>query len=123
MIIWIKRCARILAIGSFFIVFFLGIDPSDPFDKTALLMAFLKGCLGALLFWAVGFVCADIVIKGLVAGVPADEKDPLEGGVLQRLYDVKTSLTPEAESLDKDHGKVSAAGKHVKEKMAGQKTP
>ena len=98
MIIWIKRFARILAISSFFIVFFLGIDPSDPFDRTALFIAFLKGCLGALLFWTVGFVLADIVIKGLVAGVRTEKSDVIEGGVLQRLYEVQSGLTPEAES-------------------------
>ena len=124
MTIWIKRCARILAISSFFIAFFLGIDPSDPFDKTALLTAYLKGCLGALLFWAVGFVVADIVVKGLVAGVPFDEKDTLEGGVLQRLYDVRSGLTPEAGGPDHDHdGDSKAAVGAWEKKKADQKTP
>jgi hypothetical protein len=110
MIIWIKRFARILAISSFFIVFFLGIDPSDPFDRTALFIAFLKGCLGALLFWTVGFVLADIVIKGLVAGVRTEKSDIIEGGVLQRLYEVQSGLTPEAESAagGRERGRDSA---------------
>jgi hypothetical protein len=100
MIIWIKRCARILALSSFFIVFFLGIDPSDPFDKTALFIAFLKGCLASLLFWTVGFVLADIVIKGLVADVPTGKNDTIEGGVLQRLHEVQAGLTPETGSAE-----------------------
>lgn len=120
MIIWIKRCARILAISSFFIAFFLGVDPSDPFDRTVLLTAFLKGCLGALLFWAFGFVLADIVIKGMVADVHTDKNDTFEGGVLQRLYDVQSSLTPEAEKVVQ--GRDSATAK-AKKKKVNKETP
>lgn len=116
MIIWIKRCARILAISSFFIAFFLGLDPSDPFDKTALLMAFVKGCLGALMFWAVGYIIADIVIKGLVAGIPTHEEDAIEGGVLQRLYDFRSDLNPDSQ------GESAQAGAVGDKKKTNQKT-
>jgi hypothetical protein len=109
MIIWIKRCARILAMSSFFLVFFLSVDPADPFDKAALCIAFLKGCVGALMFWAVGFILADIVIKGLVIGMHTEKSDTIEGGVLQRLYEVQSGTAPEAESRARSRTGLSTA--------------
>lgn len=108
-----------MAIGSFFIAFFLGMDPNDPFDKNMLVVAFLKGCAGAFLFWAAGFVLGDIVIKGIVSDIGADEKDALEGGVLQRLYTMQGSLAPEAQSSGKNEGSSAVARKSA----ASIKTP
>lgn len=97
MTFWIKRCARMMATGSFFIAFFLGMDPNDPFDKNMLIVAVLKGCAAAFLFWAAGFVLADIVIKGMVSDISTDEKDALEGGVLGRLYGMQAGMAPETQ--------------------------
>jgi hypothetical protein len=93
---WIKRTARLLGMVSFFIVFFLGIDPNDPFNTHIIAVAFAKGLAGALLLWLSGFIIADIVIKGLITDVRTNEDDTLEGGILQRLHSVQSSLTPEA---------------------------
>ncbi len=93
---WIKRIARIVSIGSFFIGFFMSIDPTDPFNAAIIAVAFCKGCAGALFFWLAGFVVADIIIKGLVIGVPTDQEDTLEGGLLQRLFDAQSAQTPQA---------------------------
>jgi hypothetical protein len=98
MMYWIKRIARILGMLSFFTVFFLGIDPADPFDATTAGIAFAKGCAGAFLFWFLGFIIADIVIKGLVTDVPTHDNDKIEGGLLQRLHGVQSSLSPPSEA-------------------------
>jgi hypothetical protein len=93
---WIKRIARLLSLSSFFIIFLFGIDPADIFNANTALIAFAKGCVGALLFWLLGFIVADIIIKGLVTDVRTDENDTLEGGLLQRLHGVQASLSPDS---------------------------
>jgi hypothetical protein len=82
MIYWIKRIATILSAMSFFIVFFLSIDSTDPFNASIALVAFAKGLAGAFLFWGAGFVIADIVIKALVTDLRVERNDILEGGIL-----------------------------------------
>jgi hypothetical protein len=99
MMYWIKRIARLLGMLSFFVAFAFGIDPADPFNANVAIVAFVKGCAGALLFWLVGFIVADIVIKGLVADVRTDENDSLEGGLLQRLHTLQSSLSPDSGGL------------------------
>jgi len=92
---WIKRIAAMLSVGSFFIGFFMSVDPADPFDAATLVIAIIKGGAGALLFWAVGFVVADIVIKGLVADLHTGQDDFVKGGLLQRLYTVQSQGSPD----------------------------
>jgi hypothetical protein len=104
MMYWIKRIARLLGMLSFFAVFFLGIDPADPFDATTAGIAFAKGCAGAFLFWLLGFIIADIVIKGLVTDVPTVDSDTIEGGLLQRLHGVQSSLSPGQSGANKGIG-------------------
>ncbi len=96
MMYWIKRMARMLGMLTFFVVFFLGIDPEDPFNANVAAIAFFKGLAGAFLFWLLGFIIADIVVKGLVTDVPTDDNDTVEGGLLQRIHNVQSSLTPGA---------------------------
>ncbi len=98
MICWIKRIARILGILSFFIAFFMGIDPYDPFDVRTALNAVIKGFAGALLFWMMGFIVADIIIKGIMMSVPTEASDAIEGGLLQRLHAARSSLSGESDA-------------------------
>ncbi|HAJ79940.1 MAG TPA: hypothetical protein DCO75_09220 [Fibrobacteres bacterium] len=91
---WIKRIAGMLSTGAFFIGFFMSIDPVDPFNATIFIVALLKGAVGAIFFWALGFVIADIVIKGLVTGIHTDANDTVEGGLLQRIYSAQATATP-----------------------------
>jgi hypothetical protein len=99
---WIKRIAGMLSFGSFFIGFFMSIDPSNPFDAGALAIACFKGGAGALMFWAAGFVMADIVVKGLVTDLHTEQKDVVEGGLLQRIFVVQSARTPEFEGVEGD---------------------
>ena len=92
MMYWIKRIARQLELLTFFTVFASGIDPADPFNAQIAIWACAKGCVGALLFWLLGFIIADIVIKGLVTDIRTDENDTMEGGLLQRLHDVQSNV-------------------------------
>jgi hypothetical protein len=86
MIYWIKRIARIIAFLSFFVIFFSGIDPGDPFNTTSALLAFLKAFCGGALFWLTGFIISDIILKGAVEDIPHEAVEPLEGGLIQRIH-------------------------------------
>jgi hypothetical protein len=113
MILWIKRIARLMSMLSFFVVFFLSLDPADPFSASIAVIAFIKGCVGALLFWFLGFIAADIVIKGLVTDMHTNKSDTLEGGLLQRLYSMQSSLSPDSRgskgATGRDGAKTEAA--------------
>jgi hypothetical protein len=95
MAFWIKRTARILGVVTFFVVFFIGLDPAHPFDSHIVIIAFLKGVAGAILFWFAGFILGDIVFKGLVTGVSTGEPDAIDGGLIQRIHDEKMRNDPD----------------------------
>ena len=95
MVFWIKRTARILSIITFFVVFFIGLDPAQPFDPQILALAALKGFCGAVLFWFAGFVLGDIVFKSIVSGVETTPSDKIEGGFIQRIHDEKSRMHPD----------------------------
>ncbi len=86
MIYWIKRIARIVAFCSFFVIFFSGINPEDPFDSTVAVMAFLKAFCGAVLLWVSGFIISDIILKGAIEDIRHDDIEVLEGGIIQRIH-------------------------------------
>jgi hypothetical protein len=95
MVYWIKKSARILSIITFFVVFFIGLDPAHPFDPQIAAVALLKGFCGAVLFWFAGFILGDIVFKSIVTGVETTQTDEIEGGLLQRIHDEKKKTHPD----------------------------
>ncbi len=99
MAFWIKRTARIIGAVTFFVVFFMGLDPARPFDPQIVATAFSKGVLGAILFWFAGFILGDIVFKGLVTDVTTAESDAIEGGLLQRIHEEKIRSNPDTVGL------------------------
>jgi hypothetical protein len=95
MVFWIKRSARILSIVTFFVVFFIGLDPAQPFDPQIAAVAFMKGFFGAVLFWFAGFILGDIVFKGIVSGIETTQSDSIDGGLIQRIHDEKVRAHPD----------------------------
>lgn len=100
MIFWIRRCARIVAFLVFFLVFFMGIDPANPFDAGTASMAFLRALLGGALFWFAGFVIGDIVLKGVVEDIEHDKLEELEGGIVQRIRETKEREPVNTKAVD-----------------------
>jgi hypothetical protein len=109
MVQWIKRFAGILGWMSFFIVLFAGIDPADPFDMSIALPALARAIISATLFWFAGFIIGDIMFKGVVEDVVEREMDDIEGGVLQRIHDIKresaAATMQEHQAADESSGK------------------
>jgi hypothetical protein len=116
MVFWIKRTARILGVVTFFVVFFIGLDPAQPFDPQIVTIAFFKGVLGAVLFWFAGFILGDIVFKGLITGVATTDSDAIDGGLIQRIHDEKKRIDPDVPPL-----KESSKGREKKNKEDNKK--
>jgi len=95
MIFWIKKFARILSILTFFVVFFIGLNSPDPFDPMIISIALVKAIIGAILFWFIGIIVADIVLKGIVAETDTVPEDAIDGGLIQRIYEEKEKQNPD----------------------------
>ena len=89
MIYWIKKISRLIALITFFIIFFCGIDINDPFNIYNATSAFIKAFFGAVLLWLTAFVICDIILKGAVEDVPKEEIEVLDGGIIQRLHETQ----------------------------------
>jgi hypothetical protein len=96
---WIKRIARILAIGVFFGVFLAGINPDNPLDVTNGLWALAKALVGFAVFWIAGYILGDIIFKGVVESVGTDDVPLYEGGLIQRVKEEKLKQDPDAKAL------------------------
>ena len=89
MIYWIKKISRIVALLTFFIIFFVGINFDDPFNVNNAINAFVKGFFGAFLLWITAFVICDIILKGAVEDIPSEEIEVLDGGIIQRIHETQ----------------------------------
>ena len=104
MLFWIKKAAAVLGIAAFFLLLLFGMAGSRQFTFEALVPVFFRAVLGAGLFWVIGIVIADILVKGIITDASIDRQHLVEGGLLQRVLFVKEQdLRP--------GGAVKAAGK------------
>jgi hypothetical protein len=99
---WIKTSAWILAGCAFFAVLLVSIDPSDPFNLDVTVPALLKALASALLFWLLGYIVGDVVLKGLVESVTVEEIPAYEGGLIQQVRDEKLRSDPELLATEAD---------------------
>lgn len=94
MVYWIKKIARISGLCVFFLIFIYCIDYKDPYSAQNAIIAALKAGLGAGLFWFLGFIIGDIIIKGIFIDLPTNKDDMIEGGLVQRLYTYQERSKP-----------------------------
>jgi hypothetical protein len=99
MIAWIKRIASILAIATFFVLLLLGLVSSQSFSWEAFAPAFVRAFAGAALFWIVGIIIGDIVLKGVITDIEIDQKNLIEGGLLQQVHAIKERTLPGGSEL------------------------
>ena len=121
MIYWIKKISRIVAFITFFIIFFCGIDPNDPFNIYNATSAFIKAFFGAVLLWLTAFVICDIILKGAVEDVPKEDVEVLDGGIIQRLHETQSENKvidgAEKDVTEEEKQKKKQAKKKIKEKL------
>ena len=115
MIYWIRRIARLVALGGFLIIFFSGINVENIFDASTALIALLKALCGGILLWFCGFVISDILLKGAVEDIPQDTLEVLDGGLIQRLHESKNQKRV-IDNFEKDVEKKMQPDKKVTKK-------
>ena len=101
MLQWIKKVSLICAFLVFIIVLLSGIDFEDILDEANAIAALSKALCSAIGMWLVSMIICDIIFKGITNDISNKDLDISEGGLIQRISEVKT------EPLVKD-GKIHA---------------
>ena len=100
MIYWIKKISKLMALSVFLLVLFSGINYRDPFNGYYLFPAVIKAFLAGISFWFVGFIIFDIIFKGILEDIPADNIDILDGGIVQRIKQRSAKNPFEGDNID-----------------------
>lgn len=82
MIILSKRIAQILSIAVFLLLTIVGIFSKSEFYLGHLPIILLKAFIGYVIFWLLGIVVADIVLKSIVSSVENEKIEKWEGGLM-----------------------------------------
>jgi hypothetical protein len=92
---WIKKCARIFGAIVFFLILFYNLIEMNSFESTVIVIAIIKAFLCGVIFWFVGFIISDILLKGIITDIDTNNKENLlEGGFVQRMHMEKEKLHP-----------------------------
>lgn len=90
----IRKIASLIGISTFFLLFFLSLAVSQEFTLQSLAVSLGRAVIGGSLFWVIGIVIADILLKGVVTDIDQDKKILMEGGLLQRVQTIQSDLVP-----------------------------
>ena len=96
MVYWIRKCARFLSLFTLIILFAVGIDPGDPFNVHEIVASLLRAIAAASVVWLIGFIIGDMLFKGIIEDIDYRSIDIYEGGLLQRIHDVREEYNPES---------------------------
>ncbi|MFH0918885.1 MAG: hypothetical protein V1913_00870 [Fibrobacterota bacterium] len=77
-----KRIAQFLSLFVFFVLLIAGIFSSDSFTLAHLPMIVLKAFIGYVIFWLLGIVLSDIVLKAVMNAMEDKKYETWEGGLL-----------------------------------------
>lgn len=85
----IQRFAKIIAVMAFFILFIVGLFSNYSLDLFSVLVSFFKASIGGLIFWIIGVIISDIILKGLLESIDTTRDNKWEGGLLTRFVEEK----------------------------------
>ncbi|MBN1129528.1 MAG: hypothetical protein JXA71_11105 [Chitinispirillaceae bacterium] len=94
MLHWIRTFAAVFGCSVFFILFFICLAGENEFSLQSIALSLVRGFIGASLAWVVGIVIADILLKGVISDIPGDREELLEGGLVQRVHDIRNAALP-----------------------------
>jgi hypothetical protein len=120
-----RRVANIISILIFFIIFMVGYFSYDKIEIIDLLQIAIKACVGALIFWIIGFILSDIALKAILETIQVEEDNKWTGGLFTRVVEekekeLKPSVKDEEKILEKKTEKKPAA---KEEKKTAVKSP
>jgi cytochrome bd-type quinol oxidase subunit 1 len=79
-----------LAYGAFILIFLAGYDFTGTFTIESITPIILKSLFGAVLFWFLGIIIGDIIVRGIVEDIDESKLDSLEGGFEQLIAEEKS---------------------------------
>jgi len=77
-----KKIAQLVSLFVFFMLLLVGIFSSDEFVITSLPIIALKAFIGYVIFWLIGIVISDIILKAVLQAMEDKKYEEWEGGLL-----------------------------------------
>ncbi|MCU0609231.1 MAG: hypothetical protein MUF22_05645 [Chitinispirillaceae bacterium] len=91
---WIKRISVLLGCSAFFMLFLTGLASSQSLAWESLIGAAARAATGGILFWIIGIVIADILLKGILSDIEVDKEHLVDGGMLQQIQAIRQKSMP-----------------------------
>ena len=79
-----RRIAQVLSLFIFFVLLLVGIFSKETFSFMHLPIIVLKAFIGYVIFWLIGIVISDIVLKAILTSVEDQKIETWEGGLLSK---------------------------------------
>lgn len=89
MVIMTKRIAQILSLFVFLLLLIVGVFTQEEFSFAHLPIIVLKAFIGYVIFWLLGIVISDILIKAVLNTMEDKQVDEWEGGLLSNFTPAK----------------------------------
>ena len=84
MVILAKRFAQALSLFAFFVLLLVGIFSPEQFSFAQLPMIVLRAFTGYVIFWLLGIVISDIILKAVLTTMEDKKYEAWEGGLLAK---------------------------------------
>lgn len=84
-----KRIAQVLSLFVFFILLLVGIFSKEDFSFVHLPIIVLKAFIGYVIFWLLGIVISDIILKAVLSSIEDKKIEEWEGGILSKFSSEK----------------------------------
>jgi len=99
MIIGGKKIGVILGGIAFFSILVVHLEAGLPQEPSYIVMVILKSVMFGAVFWFMGLIVGDILVKGIIEDIEFEQRSFLEGGILQRIQDCKKHSFPGEEGM------------------------
>ncbi|OGS36156.1 MAG: hypothetical protein A2293_04550 [Elusimicrobia bacterium RIFOXYB2_FULL_49_7] len=84
MTLMVRRIAQILSLFVFLLLLIVGIFSREDFALVHLPIIVLKAFIGYVIFWLLGIVVSDILLKAVLHSMEDQAMEEWEGGLLSR---------------------------------------
>src|SRR3989339_2182000 len=84
MTLMVRRIAQILSLFVFLLLLIVGIFSREDFGLVHLPIIVLKAFIGYVIFWLLGIVVSDILLKAVLHSMEDQAMEEWEGGLLSR---------------------------------------
>jgi hypothetical protein len=100
-----KRIAQALSLFTFLLLLLVGIFSLDKFSFAQLPLIVLKAFTGYVIFWLLGIVISDIILKAVLTSMEDKKYDAWEGGLLVKFSSEKNEELQKANVRPPENGR------------------